>query len=57
MYKSLLPLNEKCIFENIHLVVVKMKSGTMEVVSMKFPHHISRKSHLIIIKIKRYIYI
>ena len=35
-YKSILPLNEKCIFENIFLVVVKMKSGTMKVVNMKF---------------------
>ena len=36
-YKSLLPLNEECNFENVHLVVVKMKSGTMKVVNMKFP--------------------
>ena len=35
-YKSLLPLNEKCIFENVLLVVVKIKSGTMKVVNMKF---------------------
>ena len=33
-HKSLLPLNEECIFENISLVVVKMKSGTMKVVNM-----------------------
>ncbi|WZZ50310.1 hypothetical protein YC2023_050417 [Brassica napus] len=31
-YKSLLPLNEECIFENVLLVGVKMKSGTMKVV-------------------------
>ena len=37
-YKSLLPLNEKNIFENIPLVVVKMKSDIMKVVNMKFPH-------------------
>ena len=37
MYKSLLPLNEECIFENVSLVVVKMKSGTMKVVNIKFP--------------------
>ena len=37
MYKSLLPLNEEDIFENISLVVVKMKSGTMKVVNIKFP--------------------
>ena len=35
-YKSLLPLNEECIFENISLVVVKMKNGTMKVVNMNF---------------------
>ncbi|WZZ70985.1 hypothetical protein YC2023_082355 [Brassica napus] len=36
-YKSLLPLNEEDIFENVLLVVVKMKSGIMKVVNMKFP--------------------
>ena len=36
MYKSLLPLNEECIFENVSLVVVKMKSGTIKVVNIKF---------------------
>ena len=36
-YKSLLPLNEGNIFENVPLVVVKMKSGTMKVVNLKFP--------------------
>ena len=35
-YKSLLPLNEECIFENVPLVVVKMKNGTMKVVNIKF---------------------
>ena len=30
VYKSLLPLNEKCIFENVPLVVAKMKSGTLK---------------------------
>ena len=35
-YESLLPLNEKYIFENVPLVVVKMKSGIMKVVNMKF---------------------
>ena len=35
-YKSLLPLNEEYIFENITLLVVKMKSGTMKVVNTKF---------------------
>ena len=29
-YKSLLPLNEECIFENVSLMVVNMKSGTMK---------------------------
>ena len=38
-YKSLLPLNEEYIFENIFLVEVKMKSGTMKVVNMKFPQN------------------
>ncbi|WZZ16704.1 hypothetical protein YC2023_109793 [Brassica napus] len=33
-HKSLLPLNEESIFENVSLVVVKMKSGTMKVVNM-----------------------
>ena len=37
MYKSLLLFNEEDIFENVHLVVVKMKSSTMKVVNMKFP--------------------
>ena len=36
-YKSLLPLNEEYIFENVPLVVVKMKSGIMKAVNMKFP--------------------
>ena len=36
-YKSLLPLNDEGIFENVHLVVVKMKSGAMKVVKIKFP--------------------
>ena len=36
--KSLLLLNEECIFENDYLVVVKIKSGTMKVVNMKFLH-------------------
>ena len=38
-YKSLLPLNEEGIFENVHLVVVKMKNGIMKVVNMKFPQN------------------
>ncbi|WZZ69748.1 hypothetical protein YC2023_081118 [Brassica napus] len=29
-YKSLLPLNEECTFENVSLVVVKMKNGTLK---------------------------
>ncbi|WZZ14260.1 hypothetical protein YC2023_107349 [Brassica napus] len=33
-HKSLLPLNEECIFENVSLVAVKMKSATMKVVNM-----------------------
>ena len=33
---SLLPLNEEDIFENVTLVVVKIKSGTMKVVNIKF---------------------
>ena len=33
-HKSLLPLNEEDIFENVSLMVVKMKSGTMKVVNM-----------------------
>ncbi|WZZ67737.1 hypothetical protein YC2023_079107 [Brassica napus] len=31
VHKSLLPLNEKCIFENVSLVVVKMNICTMKV--------------------------
>ncbi|WZZ66950.1 hypothetical protein YC2023_078320 [Brassica napus] len=31
---TLLPLNEECIFENVSLVVVKMKSGSMKVVNI-----------------------
>ena len=38
-YKSLLSLNEEDIFENVHLVVVKMKSYTMKVANMKFPRN------------------
>ena len=34
VHMSLLPLNEEDIFENVPLVVVKMKSGSMKVVSM-----------------------
>ncbi|WZZ43713.1 hypothetical protein YC2023_039972 [Brassica napus] len=30
-YRSILSLNEECVFENVHLMVVKMKSGTMKV--------------------------
>ena len=37
IYKSILPLNEENIFENVSLVVVKMKNDTMKVVNMKFP--------------------
>ena len=37
MYKSLLSPDEKDISENIPLVVVNMKSGTMKVVNIKFP--------------------
>ena len=48
MYKSLLPLNEESIFENVYLVEVKMKSGTMKVVNMKFPHK-SKQSILSIV--------
>ncbi|WZZ51270.1 hypothetical protein YC2023_051377 [Brassica napus] len=33
---NLLPLNEECIFENVSLVVVKIKSATMKVVNIKF---------------------
>ena len=36
-YKSLLLLNEENIFENVSLVVVKMKSGTLKVINIKFP--------------------
>ena len=43
-YKSLLPLNKKYIFENVLLVVVKMKSGTMKVVKMKFSIYLKWKS-------------
>ena len=35
-YRSLLPLNEKDIFENVLLVVVKMKNSTMKMVNLKF---------------------
>ena len=33
-----MPLNEEAVFENVHLVVVKIKSGTMKVVNIKFPY-------------------
>ena len=35
-YKSILPLNKENTFDNIPFVVVKMKSGTLKVVNMKF---------------------
>ena len=38
MYKSLLPLNKNNIFENIHLMVVKMNNSTMKTINMKSPH-------------------
>ena len=44
-YKSLLSLNKECIFENIPLVVVKMK-----VVNMKFPHITASKNFIIYIQ-------
>ena len=31
-----MPLNEKNIFENVSLEVIKMKSGIMKIVNMKF---------------------
>ncbi|WZY72526.1 hypothetical protein YC2023_004766 [Brassica napus] len=41
--KSLLPLNEEDIFENISLVVVKMKSGIIKVVNI--PSYKRRRSN------------
>ena len=38
MYKSLLPINEEYIFENIPLIMVRIKNSTLKVVNMKFPH-------------------
>ena len=35
-YKNLLQLNEECIFENVSLVVIKVKTDTMKVVNVKF---------------------
>ena len=32
-YKILLPLNEECIFENVPLIVVKMKNSKHEIFS------------------------
>ena len=45
-YNSFLPLNEECIFENVSLVVVKMKSGTMKVVNIKFSLKCNRPYHI-----------
>ena len=39
MYKSLLALNEECIFDNVPLMKVKMKSGIMKVINMIFFFH------------------
>ena len=36
-YKRHLPLNEEDIFENVHLVMVKMRSGSMKVVNEIYP--------------------
>ena len=33
---SLLPINEESFFENVPLVMVKMKIGTMKMVTIKF---------------------
>ena len=38
MHESLLPLNEDGIFENVSLVMLKMKSGSIKMVNIKFPH-------------------
>ena len=35
-YNGRLSLNENCIFESNPLVVVKIKSGTIKVINMKF---------------------
>ncbi|WZY76734.1 hypothetical protein YC2023_023118 [Brassica napus] len=45
---NLLPLNEEGIFENVSLVVVKMKSGTMKVVNIKIAETHFRKVTLFI---------
>lgn len=36
-YKSFLSLNEKCIFENVSLVVVNLNNSTKKMVKMKIP--------------------
>ena len=40
MYKFLLSFNEKDIFENVYLVVVKKKSGIMNVLNIKFLNYL-----------------
>ena len=41
---SLLPLNEESIFENVPLVVLKMKSDSMKVVNMYFLQFLSSET-------------
>ena len=40
-YNSLLSLNEESISENVNLVVVKIKSGTMKMENMKFSQYLN----------------
>ena len=51
-YMNLFSLNEENIFENIFLVVIKMKNNTMKVVHVKFPPHLYTLD-----VVKEYIYI
>ena len=37
MYKIVLPLSGDSIFENVYLMVIKMNSGTMKMVTHEIP--------------------
>ena len=33
-----MPFNEECNFENVLLIMVKIKSGSLKIVNITFPH-------------------
>ena len=53
-YKSLLPLNEEYIFENVSLLVVKMKSGKHKIYPSKFRKVAKLLNNTIVLQFRRY---